>query len=93
MEKSISKYDNDNEKEKEKEKNKFNDEILELKKIRYNTPNKEVKWSESKMLSDSGKIDFEIKETQVNFNGNIILQNPGNLYQHFYFVQEKKFFF
>ena len=81
------KYDNDNEKEKEKEKNKFNDEILELKKIRYNTPNKEVKWSESKMLSDSGKIDFEIKETQVNFNGNIILQNPGNLYQHFYKVK------
>ena len=39
------------------------------------------------MLSDSGKIDFEIKETQVNFNGNIILQNPGNLYQHFYKVK------
>ena len=75
------KYENDNEKEKE------NNDIHEIKKIRYNTPNKEIKWSESKMLSDSGKRDFEIKETQVNFNGNIILKNPGNLYQNFYKVK------
>ena len=75
------KYENDNEKEKEP------DDIQVIKKIKYNTPNKEIKWSESKMLSESGKRDFEIKETQVNFNGNIILKNPGNLYQHFYKVK------
>ena len=75
------KYENDNEKEKE------TDDIHEIKKIRYNTPNKEIIWSESKMLSSSGKRDFEIKETQVNFNGNIILKNPGNLYQNFYKVK------
>ena len=36
------KYENDNEIE--------NDEMYEKKKIRYNTPNKEIIWSESKML-------------------------------------------
>ena len=73
------KYENDNEIE--------HDEIYEKKKIRYNTPNKEIIWSESKMLSDSAKRDYEIKETQVNYNGNIILKQPGNLYQQFYKVK------
>ena len=73
------KYENDNEIE--------TDEIYEKKKIRYNTPNKEIIWSESKMLSDSAKRDYEIKETQVNYNGNIILKQPGNLYQQFYKVK------
>ena len=73
------KYDNDNEIEK--------DEIYEKKKIRYSTPNKEIKWSESKMLSDSIKREYEIKETQVNYNGNVILKQPGNYYQNFYKVK------
>ncbi len=73
------KYENDNEIE--------NDEMYEKKKIRYNTPNKEIIWSESKMLSESARGDYEIKETQVNYNGNIILKQPGNLYQQFYKIK------
>ena len=73
------KYENDNEIE--------NDEMCEKKKIRYNTPNKEIIWSESKMLSESARGDYEIKETQVNYNGNIILKQPGNLYQQFYKIK------
>ena len=73
------KYENDNEIE--------NDEMYEKKKIRYNTPNKEIIWSESKMLSESARGDYKIKETQVNYNGNIILKQPGNLYQQFYKIK------
>ena len=73
------KYENENEID--------NDEIYEKKRIKFNTPNKEIKWSESKMLSESNKRDFEIKETQVDFNRNILLKEPGNYYQHFYQVR------
>ena len=51
---------------------------------KYNTPNKEIKWSESKMLSDS--IDnqyFNIKERNLNFNNNILLKEPGHYFHNF----------
>ena len=84
MKKVIEKLKYENDKEKEIN----NDELYEKKKIKFNTPNKEIKWSDSKMLSDSTKNDFnEIKETQVDFNRNILLKEPGNLYQHFYKVR------
>ena len=87
MKKVIEKLKYENDKEKEKEID--NDEIYEKKRIKFNTPNKEIKWSESKMLSDSAKGDYDIKETQIDFNRNthIILKEPGNYYQHFYKVK------
>ena len=83
MKKVIEKLKYENEKEID------NDEIYEKKKIKFNTPNKEIKWSDSKMLSDSAKGDYDIKETQINFNRNtnIILKEPGNYYQYFYKVK------
>ena len=81
MKKVIEKLKYENDKENE------NNEIIEKKKIKYSTPNKEIKWSDSKMLSDSIKREYEIQETQVNYNGNVILKEPGNYYQHFYSVK------
>ena len=81
MKKVIEKLKYENDKENE------NNEIIEKKKIKYSTPNKEIKWSDSKMLSDSIKREYEIQETQVNYNGNVILKEPGNYYQHFYRVK------
>ena len=84
MKKVIEKLKYENDKEKEND----NDEIYEKKRIKFNTPNKEIKWSDSKMLSDSAKRDYyDIKETQVDFNNNILLKEPGNIYQHFYKVK------
>ena len=84
MKKVIEKLKYENDKEKEND----NDEIYEKKRIRFSTPNKEIKWSDSKMLSDSAKKDFyDVKETQVDFNNNILLKEPGNYYQHFYKVR------
>ena len=84
MKKVIEKLKYENDKEKEND----TDEIYEKKRIRFSTPNKEIKWSDSKMLSDSAKKDFyDIKETQVDFNNNILLKEPGNYYQHFYKVR------
>ena len=73
------KYENENEID--------NDEMYTKKRIKFNTPNKEIKWSDSKMLSDSNKRDYDIKETQVDFNRNILLKDPGTFYQHFYKVK------
>ena len=84
MKKVIEKLKYENDKEKEND----TDEIYEKKRIRFSTPNKEIKWSDSKMLSDSAKKDFyDVKETQVDFNNNILLKEPGNYYQHFYKVR------
>ena len=67
------------------------EEISEKIQKKFNTPNKEIKWSESKMLSDSlEELHFE-KENEIHFNknnnNNVILQQPGNYYQHFYRVR------
>ena len=66
------------------------EEIEEKTQKKFNTPNKEIKWSESKMLSDSlEELHFD-KENEINFNNNnnnVILKQPGNYYHHFYRVR------
>ena len=62
------------------------EEISNKKEKKYNTPNKEIKWSESKILSDSldkEYIDFDNEKKQLNFNQNILLKEPGHYYHKF----------
>ena len=54
---------------------------------RYNTPNRELKWTESNILSDS--LEFEYIDNKVNNNiiynkGNIQLKRPNKNYLQFY---------
>ena len=48
---------------------------------KFNTPTKEMKWSDSKMLSDSIEKD-NFKENKIIFKGNVILKEPGRNFYH-----------
>ena len=48
---------------------------------KFSTPTKEMKWSDSKMLSDSIKKD-NFKENKIIFKGNVILKEPGKNFYH-----------
>ena len=65
-----------------------NEEFTPEKKVKqFNTPNKEIKWSESKILSDSLDMDSFDKENKIIFGNNIVLKEPGNNYHHYYRVK------
>jgi ankyrin repeat protein len=51
---------------------------------RYNTPNKEIRWSESKMLSDSLEKESFIIKKDINIKDNIILKDAGECFNTFY---------
>ena len=51
---------------------------------RYNTPNKEIRWSESKMLSDSLEKENIIIKKDINIKDNITLKDAGKCYNTFY---------
>ena len=48
---------------------------------KFSTPTKEMKWSDSKMLSDSIEKD-NFKENKIIFKGNVILKEPGRNFYH-----------
>ena len=50
----------------------------------HNTSDKENKFSESKKLSDSSDTKIFIKEKKINFEGNVILQQPGDIFHHYF---------
>ena len=48
---------------------------------KFSTPTKEMKWSDSKILSNSIKND-DFKENKIIFKGNVILKEPGKNFYH-----------
>ena len=48
---------------------------------KFSTPTKEMKWSDSKILSDSIEKD-NFKENKIIFKGNVILKEPGRNFYH-----------
>ncbi len=56
---------------------------------KYNTPNKAIKWSESKMLSDSLEKEHNNQDKGININNNIILKDAGKPCNYNYFHKVK----
>ena len=63
------------------------EDTLKKKEKKYNTPSKEMKWSESEILSDSLDKDLLDIENNINNKDNVILKEPGNNYNNYYHVK------
>ena len=63
------------------------EDTLKKKEKNYNTPNKDMKWSESEILSNS--LEKEVIEIENNFNPkeNIKLKEPGNNYNYYFHIK------
>ena len=71
----------------EKLKLEVGEDTLKKKEKKFNTPNKEIKSNEDKILFDSLNKERNDKENKINFNENVVLKEPANIYHNFNIVK------